>query len=102
MLGESFAVADQQVRWGRSGAGPAVVFCHGTPWSSELWARIADAVSADHTVYLWDMLGYGASTMADDQDVSLAAQGALFADLLGYWELSDPHVVAHDYGGAVA
>ena len=64
--------------------------------------RIADALRADHTVYLWDMLGYGTSTMADGQDVSLAAQGALFADLLGYWELAEPHVVAHDYGGAVA
>jgi pimeloyl-ACP methyl ester carboxylesterase len=99
---ERFAVADHEVRWGRWGAGPPVVFCHGTPWSSALWARIADAVSADHTVYLWDMLGYGGSTMADGQDVSLAAQGAHFADLLGHWELVEPHVVAHDYGGAVA
>src|SRR5690349_22818104 len=48
------------------------------------------------------MPGYGASTMAEGQDVSLAAQGALFAELLGYWELVEPHVVAHDYGGAVS
>jgi len=78
------------------------VFCHGTPWSSALWARIADAVSAEHTVYLWDMLGYGTSTMADGQDVSLAAQSQVLADLLRHWELDRPHVVAHDYGGAVA
>src|SRR4051794_34533340 len=95
MLRESFVVAGQEVRWDRWGAGPPVVFCHGTPWSSALWARIADAVSADHTVYLWDMLGYGASTMADGQDVSLGRQAALLNDLLGYWELTDPHVVAH-------
>ena len=99
---ERFAVDGQEVRWGRWGTGPPVVFCHGTPWSSALWAPIADALRADHTVYLWDMPGYGTSTMADGQDVSLAAQGAHFADLLGYWELVEPHVVAHDYGGAVA
>ncbi len=35
-----FAWRDGQViRWDRFGTGPAVVFCHGTPWSSELWRR---------------------------------------------------------------
>ncbi len=81
---------------------PAVVFCHGTPWSSSLWIRTADALSGDFTVYLLDMLGYGTSTMADGQDVSLAVQSAVLADLLEHWELSDPHLVAHDYGGAVS
>ena len=78
------------------------MFCHGTPWSSALWKRIADALSSDFTVYLWDMLGYGASEMTEGQDVSLGAQGALLADLLEHWELSEPHLVAHDYGGAVS
>ena len=101
MLTESFAVGDREVRWGRRGDGPPVVFCHGTPWSSALWAPIAHALTAEHTVYLWDMLGYGASSMADG-DVSLAAQGRVLADLLDHWALAAPDVVAHDYGGAVA
>ena len=79
-----------------------MVFCHGTPWSAALWGRIGDALSRDFTVYLWDMLGYGSSTMSEGQDVSLATQGALLADLLEHWQLADPHIVAHDYGGAVA
>jgi pimeloyl-ACP methyl ester carboxylesterase len=91
-----------EVRWSRRGEGPAVVFCHGTPWSSALWEPIADAVSSDFTVYLWDMVGYGTSTMADGQDVSLGAQSELLAALLAEWGLESPHVVAHDYGGAVA
>ena len=34
-LEEAFAWGDgQQVRWSRYGSGPALVFCHGTPWSS--------------------------------------------------------------------
>ena len=101
VLTESFAVGDREVRWGRRGDGPPVVFCHGTPWSSALWAPIADALTAEHTVYLWDMLGYGASSMADG-DVSLGAQGRVLADLLDHWALAAPDVVAHDYGGAVA
>ncbi|MGH7750637.1 MAG: alpha/beta fold hydrolase, partial [Candidatus Dormibacteria bacterium] len=84
-------------------SGPAVVLCHGTPWSSALWQPIADVLSADFTVHLWDMLGYGGSTMTDGQDVSLAVQGELLADLCRHWDLTEPpHVVAHDYGGAVS
>ena len=78
-----------------------MVFCHGTPWASALWAPIADALSTEHTVYLWDMLGYGTSSMTEG-DVSLAAQGRVLADLLSHWELAAPDVAAHDYGGAVA
>ena len=103
VLAESFTWrSDQQIRWSRSGSGPPLVFCHGTPWSSALWKPIADALSGVFTVYLWDMLGYGTSAMSEGQDVSLAAQGALLADLLEHWELAEPHVVAHDFGGAVS
>jgi pimeloyl-ACP methyl ester carboxylesterase len=103
VLEEVFTWRDgQQVRWSRYGSGPALVFCHGTPWSSALWSRVADALSDDFTVYLWDMLGYGSSAMAEGHDVSIAAQSVLLCDLLSVWELSDPHVVSHDYGGAVA
>jgi pimeloyl-ACP methyl ester carboxylesterase len=59
-------------------------------------------LSAEFTVYLWDMLGYGRSSMSDGDDVSLAVQGRILAELLKQWQLTDPHVVAHDYGGAVS
>lgn len=102
MLEETFVWKDQSVRWSRSGSGPAVVLCHGTPWSAALWEPIADALRRDFTVHLWDMPGYGTSTMTEGQDVSLAAQGELLAALLEHWDLAAPQIVAHDYGGAVA
>ncbi len=106
MLTETFTWKGDEVRWSRRGSGPPVVFCHGTPWSAALWEPIADVLSADFTVHLWDMPGYGTSTMADGQDVSLAAQGRLLSDLLVEWGLDGPetapHVVAHDIGGTVA
>jgi len=92
----------RRVRWERRGTGAPVVFCHGTPWSSRLWAPLADALSAEQTTYLWDMPGYGASSKDPDHRVSLDVQGELFHDLLEHWELDAPHVIAHDYGGAVA
>ena len=37
VLTEEFSWRGRVVRWERIGSGPNVVFCHGTPWSSELW-----------------------------------------------------------------
>jgi pimeloyl-ACP methyl ester carboxylesterase len=76
--------------------------CHGTPWSSRLWGPLAERLNATHTTYRWDMPGYGESSKESDQRVSLDVQGELLHDLLEYWDLDAPHVVAHDYGGAVA
>jgi pimeloyl-ACP methyl ester carboxylesterase len=101
-LPELFEWRGRQVRWARLGSGPDVVFCHGTPWSSQLWAPFAQALSEYFTVHLWDMPGYGQSSKTADQRVSLDLQAELLHDLVGHWGLTRPHVVAHDYGGAVA
>ena len=101
-LPEEFVTPDGVVRWARLGAGPPVVLLHGTPFSSVVWRAIAADLARDHEVFVWDMLGYGRYEMGPEQDVSLRAQGRIFADLLGEWGLARPHVVAHDFGGAVA
>lgn len=101
-LDQAFAWRGREVRWTSYGSGPSVVFCHGTPWSSYLWAPYARALSAEFTTYLWDMPGYGESSKDPDHPVALDVQGQLFADLLEHWDLDSPHVVAHDYGGAVS
>ncbi|MDT0265996.1 alpha/beta fold hydrolase [Streptomyces sp. DSM 44915] len=103
-LTETFDSPSGQVRWGQLGdpAGPPVVLLHGTPFSSYVWRAVARALARNHRVLVWDMPGYGASAQFDGQDVSLAAQGRVFAGLLDHWGLAEPSVVAHDFGGAVA
>src|SRR3954468_14397473 len=101
-MSEELEWRGRRVHWERRGSGAPVVFCHGTPWSSRLWGPIADALSAEYTTYLWDMPGYGESSKDPEHAVSLDVQGELFHDLLEHWELEAPHVIAHDYGGAVA
>lgn len=101
-LTKTFETRDGTVRWDRFGAGPPVVFVHGTPFSSVVWRAIARSLAATHEVYVWDLLGYGESEQREGQDVSLAAEGRIFAELLRHWGLSAPAVVAHDFGGAVA
>lgn len=101
-LPEEYDTGDGIVRWASFGEGEPVVLLHGTPFSSFIWRDIAQALASTRKVYVWDMLGFGQSAMHDGQDVSLAAQGRIFADLLSRWGLSEPRVVAHDVGGAVA
>ncbi|GAB2487769.1 alpha/beta fold hydrolase [Jatrophihabitans fulvus] len=92
----------RQIAWDRFGKGPPLVFCHGTPWSSALWAPFARALASEFTVHLWDMPGYGLSSKDAAHDVDLGVQSQAFTDLLAHWRLDRPHVVAHDYGGAVS
>ncbi len=103
-LTRTFEWRGRTIAWDRLGSGdtPAVVMCHGTPWSSVLWAPFARALSRDFTVYLWDMPGYGKSSMDPNHAVDLGTQSEVLRDLLLHWGLESPHVVAHDYGGAVS
>ena len=101
-LNNSVELADGVVRWQEFGEGPVVVLVHGTPYSSFLWRDVAIAMSRrGRQVIVFDHLGYGQSDQREGQDLSLAAQGRNFAELLRRWELDRPSVVACDIGGAI-
>lgn len=101
-LSRSTELADGTVRWETLGEGPPIVLVHGTPYSSFLWRDVAPALArSGRRVYVFDHLGYGQSDARDDQDLTLAAQGRNFAELLRQWNLQCPSVVACDIGGAI-
>lgn len=95
-------VAANTIRWGRIGSGAPLVLIHGTPFSSQVWRRIAPLLAEHRTVYYFDLVGYGQSQMNEGQDVSLAVQNKVLAALLGEWGLTRPDVLAHDFGAATA
>ena len=101
-LTERFEWQGREIAWGRAGSGPAIVFCHGTPFSSRVWWPFAAELSRDFRVHLWDMPGYGDSSKHAEHSVDFGSQADAFAALLGHWGLERPHVVAHDFGGAVS
>ncbi|EXU63706.1 alpha/beta hydrolase [Streptomyces sp. PRh5] len=107
-LDRTYLSSSGEVRWAGFGApdAPPVVLLHGTPFSSYVWRGVARALAGRYRVFVWDMPGYGASEKRADQDVSLAAQGRVFGELLEEWGLNregaEPAVVAHDFGGCVA
>ncbi|WP_349558935.1 alpha/beta hydrolase [Marinobacter sp. NFXS9] len=89
----------REVRYGRLGDGPPMVLVHGTPWSSFNLRHLIRSLSENYTVYFYDLLGYGQSSMAEG-DVSLGVQNEVLARLLDHWGLENPWVVGHDFGGA--
>ena len=108
-LDRTYDSSSGTVRWGVLGRedAPPVVLLHGTPWSSFTWRGVARALGQQFRVHVWDMPGYGTSQKYEGQDVSLAAQGLIFAELLDHWGLGagsrrQPAVLAHDFGGCVA
>jgi pimeloyl-ACP methyl ester carboxylesterase len=102
LVPDTIQTAGGTVRCGIWGDGPPMVLLHGTPFSSSVWREVLPGLAFSHRVFVWDMPGFGQSEQRPGQDVSLARQGRVFAQLLRHWELRSPSVVAHDVGGVVA
>lgn len=98
-LTNRFVFEGHRIAWGKLGDGPPLVLVHGTPFSSQVWRRIAPWLARTHRVFFYDLLGYGQSDMPD-ADVSLGIQNRLFGAMLREWGIVRPRVLAHDYGGA--
>lgn len=103
LLNQQVLIDGRRIATGCHGAGVPVVLLHGTPAHSIIWRNVVPAlVEAGLKVYLFDLLGFGASEFPRDQDTSVAAQRIVLEKLLDHWGLSRTHVIAHDIGGAVA
>lgn len=113
ILSETFSIDSRfLVKWTRFGPpeSKAVVFVHGTPWTSRLCAPFALALSKTYCVYLFDNPNYGKSEAVGSDLEEQATDGALFiqagvlATLLKHWQLDarPPHVIAHDNAGLVS
>lgn len=99
-LTQHFVFEGQTVAWAKLGSGAPIVLVHGTPFSSQVWRRIAPLLADRRSVYVIDLLGYGQSAMNAGHDVSLAVQNRLFRQLLAHWQLDRPEILCHDFGAA--
>jgi pimeloyl-ACP methyl ester carboxylesterase len=100
-LSKSYDSAAGTVAYEVLGRGAPVVLVHGTPSWSYLWRNVANELAGRFTVYVCDLLGYGSSEKREGQDVSIAAQTRLLAELLDLWQLEQPCIAGHDFGAAI-
>jgi pimeloyl-ACP methyl ester carboxylesterase len=100
-LSRAYGSAGGAVAYEVLGDGPPVVLVHGTPSWSYLWRNVANELAGRFTVYVSDLLGYGTSEQREGQDVFIGAQTRILGELLDLWELEEPCIAGHDFGGAI-
>lgn len=101
-LPHRFDFNGRQIAWGTLGRGEPLVLVHGTPFSSQVWRRIAPWLARHRQVFFFDLLGYGESEQRVGDDVSLGVQNHVLTALVSECGLDQPKVLAHDFGGATA
>jgi pimeloyl-ACP methyl ester carboxylesterase len=101
-LNRTIRYRDETVVWDKFGAGTPVVLLHGFPGNSFTWRNVIQVLAKEHTVYVYDLAGFGQSDKRPGQDVSARFQAYLLCWLLDQWNLDHPSIVAHDFGASVA
>jgi pimeloyl-ACP methyl ester carboxylesterase len=100
-LGQRQRTSVGEVAYEVFGEGPPVVLVHGTPTRSYLWRNIVPALAESHSVYAYDLLGYGESEKVEGQEVSIPVQSRLLGELVEAWGLEEPAIAGHDIGGGI-
>lgn len=101
--GRSFPHKGHQIFYRDSGGNkPALLLIHGFPTASWDFYRVWDALAERYRVLAPDLIGFGYSAKPRDYPYSLVDQAELCGNLCARQQLTEVHVLAHDYGVSVA
>jgi pimeloyl-ACP methyl ester carboxylesterase len=100
-LGERQWTSAGAVAYEVLGEGPPVILVHGTPMRSYLWRNVVPTLVESHSVYVYDLLGFGESEKREGQDVSIPVQSGVLGELVEAWRLEEPAIAGHDIGGSI-
>lgn len=81
---------------------PALVLIHGYPSASWDWEGMWHELAEHYYVITLDMLGFGLSDKPKNASYLISEQADLYEQLLRKLDVSDYHILAHDYGDTVA
>ena len=102
--GELESINGQQIftRTGGDKSAPALVLIHGYPSASWDWEGMWQALTQRYYVITLDMLGFGFSAKPKDTRYLITEQADVFEHYLHKLNITDYHILAHDYGDTVA
>lgn len=90
------------IAYQEQGAGPVALFVHGVIVNSHLWRHQLATLSSARRCIAVDLMGHGATTVADDQDVSFDAQAQMLLEMLDALAIDKVDLVANDSGTGIA
>ncbi len=102
--GQLESINGQQIftRQGGDKNAPVLVLIHGFPSASWDWEGMWQALTERYYVITLDMLGFGFSAKPTSARYLIKDQADIFENYLTKLEVSDYHILAHDYGDTVA
>ena len=102
--GELESINGQQIftRTGGNKSAPALVLIHGYPSASWDWEGMWQALTQRYYVITLDMLGFGFSAKPKGARYLITEQADIFEYYLHKLNITDYHILAHDYGDTVA
>lgn len=101
--GQLESINGQQIftRQGGDKNAPVLVLIHGFPSASWDWESMWQALTERYYVITLDMLGFGFSAKPTSARYLIKDQADIFERYLTKLEVSDYHILAHDYGDTV-
>src|SRR4051794_3209882 len=84
------------------GDGEPLLLLHGVPGSSLAWQKVGIRVASRFRVIIPDLLGFGASDQATDDEYYLEAQAKSVRALINYLQLKSLILGGHGFGASVA
>ncbi|MCQ8887921.1 alpha/beta hydrolase [Pseudoalteromonas carrageenovora] len=81
---------------------PALLLIHGFPSASWDWEGMWDELSKHYFLVTLDMLGFGLSDKPINATYKITEQADLYTQFLKRLNITDVHLLAHDYGDTVA
>lgn len=79
-----------------------IILIHGFPTSSWDWKSIWSGLNRRYRLLTLDMLGFGFSDKPNQRSYTIHKQADLFSTVIRELDLSNYHILAHDYGDTVA
>jgi pimeloyl-ACP methyl ester carboxylesterase len=81
---------------------PALLLIHGFPSASWDWEGMWDELIKHYFLVTLDMLGFGLSDKPINATYKITEQADLYTQFLKRLNITDVHILAHDYGDIVA
>lgn len=81
---------------------PALLLIHGFPSASWDWEGMWNELSKHYFLVTLDMLGFGLSDKPINVTYKITEQADLYTQFLKCLNITDVHILAHDYGDTVA